>query len=119
MRLIPQQIVEYDGRRGVTCPDFMNCCDPDETPVVFDGESSFRGVLTASLTQIGPEQAVPDLKRCGAGRSADCCIFLTIGPRGAECARFSSLRYTLIFKKDTMTAKREPTTLYPGCLLDA
>lgn len=119
MRLSQQQVVEWDGRRGVTCSDFMNCCSPDETPVVFDGESAFIGVLTTQLVVIGPEHAVPDPKRCGAGQQAQCCIFLTVGPTGFECERFSSLRHTLIFKKSTMSAKREPVILYPGCFLDA
>lgn len=97
----------------------MNCCLPDETPVVFDGDAFSQGVMTTDLKVIGPENAIPDHKRCGAGRGAECCIFLTVGPKGFECERFSSLRYTLMFKKDSMNAKREPLPLYPGCFLDA
>lgn len=115
-RIRPQMRVETrEGRKGTTAPDFMNCCSPDETPVVWDGEQSSEGTDTEKLTVIGPENAVPDLKGCGAGRGADCCIFLTASGDGLHCERFSSLRYQLIFKLDTMVAKRMPPEPYPLC----
>ena len=61
------------------------------------------------------EKAQADPKKCGAGKGVDCCIFMTVGANGFECERFSALRNTLIFKKEQMVAKREPTELYPGC----
>ncbi len=113
-----QTVVRYDGQLGVVCPDFMNCCEPGEIPVVYDGASGFMGTDEALLEVVGPENAIADPKKCGAGREADCCIFLVVGPKGFECERFGSLRFTLIFKKDTMHAKREPTALFPRCYLE-
>ena len=102
------------GRIGVVCPDLVNCCTPEETPVVYEGETGFLGTETVELEILGPENAVPDPQRCGAGQGENCCIFLTCGPNGFCCERFSSLRYDLIFK--TMSAKRQPVEMYPGCM---
>lgn len=113
-RIKPQMIVEKGGRRGVTAPDFMSCCLPIETPVIWSGESAFEGTDTDTLTVIGPEDAKADFHKCGAGREAQCCKFLTGGPLGACCERFSGLRYTLIFKSG-MSAQREPIEPYPAC----
>lgn len=115
----PQMIVEAEGQRGVTCPDFMNCCTPDETPVVWEGKPTFEGVPTASLRVVGPESAKPEIEGCGVGRGAECCIFLTAGPDGFCCERFGPLRFTLIFRKSGMAAQREPVAPYPGCFLKA
>lgn len=114
-RIKPQVVVEHNGRRGVTCPDFMTCCEEWETPVVFEGESAFTGVSTEELTVIGDENAKADLHKCGAGRGRACCIFLTVGPKGPDCERFSEMRFRLIFRKDTMTAQAEPSEPFPAC----
>lgn len=115
-RIEPQTVVEVDGKRGVTCPDIMSCCAEWETPVVFDGESSFQGIQTDRLTIIGPENAViTDPEKCGAGLGRDCCIFLTCGPKGFECDRFGDLRFQLIMKSGSFTAKRKPTAMFPLC----
>lgn len=60
----------------------------------------------------------PDFKKCGGGKGADCCIFLTVGEDGFCCERFSSLRGLLISKIPTMTAKRNPPVeiSYPECM---
>ena len=104
------------GKIGVVVSDFMACCTDSEVPVVFDGTNSFAGTLEGDLKVLGPEQAIPDFKRCGGGQGARCCRFLVAGARGLECERFGHLRYMLIFKRD-MTAQRDPTALYPSCLL--
>lgn len=93
----------------------MACCTPNETPVVWDGEGGFSGTQTDLLTVIGPENAIGDPKKCGAGRGEECCIFLTCGPDGFCCDRFGDLRYSIIFKASRFTAKREPTAMFPQC----
>lgn len=119
-RIPPQMIVvNLEGdKRGVTTVDFMSCCHPDETPVVWEGNGFSTGTWTNQLKVIGPEKAVGDPDRCGAGRGEQCCIFLICGAQGFECARFSSMRVPLIFRRDKMTAKRQPTESYPNCQLN-
>jgi hypothetical protein len=106
------------GRRGATVSDLASACGPDEVPVVYDGETAFEGTSTAEIKVLGPDDAVADLVRCGAGRGAECCIFLVVGAGGPECARFTrGLHWTLVFRREQMQARREPRALYPGCLL--
>ena len=118
-RIKPQMIVtNLEGdRRGVTVPDLtgmLSCCLPEETPVVWEGESSFIGTDTDQLKIIGPENAKADAHKCGAGRGAECCIWLVVNGDGFQCERHSDLRYMLIFKSD-MISKREPSESYPSC----
>lgn len=110
------------GLTGVTVPDLpgmLSCCHPDETPVVFlrDGkyDGGFAGSWTKDLEVIGPEGAVADFKKCGAGQGAECCAFLTSGPNGPECERFSDLRFPTQMRVDSMTAKRMPEEVFPEC----
>jgi len=91
----------------------MDCNGPDEVSVVYDNSTTAIGTDWQTLEVIGPENAVADPKKCGAGRGEDCCIFLTGGSNGFICERFGSLRWSLIFR--TMNAKREPSELYPRC----
>lgn len=115
-RIKPQMIVEDSrGRRGVTAPDFMACCAEWETPVVWYGESGVDGTDTDTLKVIGPENAKADLAKCGAGKGADCCIYMTASGSGFSCERFSYVRYSLIFAKSRMTAQRDPVVAYPEC----
>ncbi len=104
-----------DGRTGTVCPDLHNSCGPDEVAVVFDGINGFDGMPETDLEDLGPENAIPELDACGAGKGDDCCIFLTVGPNGFDCERYSSLRWSLIFKSG-MSAKRNPTEPYPQCM---
>ena len=117
-RLSEGHIVKHKetGAQGVAVSDFMNCCSDTETPVVWNGEKAFEGTDTGLLEDLGAENAIPDPVKCGAGKGADCCIFLVAGPKGFECARYQSLRYSLIFRKDSMNAKREPVEAYPACM---
>lgn len=102
------------GKHGVVVDDIMNCCSSDETPVVYEGETGFLGTDTNNLEDLGPENAQADLHKCGAGKGADCCIFLTGNADGPHCERFSSFRNHLIFK--TMRAKRHPAEPWPECM---
>lgn len=102
-----------EGLRGVVVGDMMNCCSEDETPVVFYGATGFEGTPTDMLREVGPENAVADLEKCGARQGAKCCRFLTVGAKGPRCERHSTLRYSLIFKE--MNAKRHPVKAFPLC----
>jgi hypothetical protein len=118
----PQTLVRRkdDGRIGIICPTIyllrqdgdhpLSVCYDENYPVTLNcegGEEAFEVV--------GPENAVPDPTRCGAGQGEHCCRFLVVGADGFRCERFGELRYSLQFK--TMTAQREPTRLYPECFL--
>ena len=102
------------SEEGVVVTDSFGCCSSDEVPVVFFGTSHFEGTLAEKLEVIGRYEAQPDPVKCGAGRGADCCIFLTTSPNGFECQRFSHMRNILIFKK--MSAERNPTEPFPECM---
>lgn len=118
MRIEPRTIVrsKNDGAIGVTVDDPWGACSSEETPVVYFGQEGFLGTLTSELEVLGPEEAKPDPAKCGMGKGASCCIFLTAGPGGFECERFSSLRSTLIAKAKDMTAKRHPAVAFPACM---
>lgn len=95
----------------------MNCCGPNEVPVVYEGSTAFFGTDVGDLEVIGPENAEADIEKCGADKGEECCIFMAMGSDGLSCERFGNLRYDLIFRKDQMRAKREPTELFPDCQL--
>ena len=102
------------AQQGVVVRDTWNCCLPTEVPVVYFGTNTFLGTEINDLEEVGVYDVKPDLHKCGAGKDDDCCIFLTAGPKGPCCERFSSLRDTLIMKK--MNAKRNPIEAYPECM---
>ncbi len=105
------------GVKGVVIDDPFEVCGPNEVPVVYEGTTLYGGTDVEKLELIGPENAQADFVKCGAGRGEEACIFLTIGPEGPECQRFGSLRNALIARKESMTAQREPSQLYPACQL--
>ncbi|MDD5290399.1 MAG: hypothetical protein PHT40_04385 [Patescibacteria group bacterium] len=105
-----------DQKVGVVISDDFALCEPDQANVVFDGVSYSEATDIKDLEKIGPENAVADPKKCGAGKGSECCIFLTKS-KGFTCERFGSLRNRLIFLKDSMHAKREPTAMFPKCQL--
>lgn len=129
MEAVPfQTVVRHrpSGQLGVVIPDPFKVCTPEETFVVWDGYDVARGVLTAELKVIGPENARADPIKCGDGQGKNCCIFLTPSwPRGDppaplyDCSRFGLLRLSLIGNGVTgkIGAQRHPTQLYPGCQL--
>ncbi|MBI2098561.1 MAG: hypothetical protein HYT49_02790 [Candidatus Wildermuthbacteria bacterium] len=117
---LPQLVVrnKETGATGVVCPDLpgpLSVDGPDEVGVVYDGETTAHGTDFRVLEVVGPENAVADLDKCGAGKGEQACIFLTIGSKGVECQRFGNLRWSLIFR--TMKAKRHPEKLFPECQL--
>jgi hypothetical protein len=116
-RIGPGKVVKHtgNGRLGVTVPDFMDCCFDEETPVAWTGEESFAGTNTDELRVLYDENPIAEPGPCGAGLRADCCIFLTLGSAGFACERHTARRYQLQFKKQIMSAQREPTEPYPLC----
>jgi hypothetical protein len=121
--LKPQTVVKNreTGKFGVVVSDlpaYLSVLGPGEVSVVYDGSTVADGTDPESLEIIGPENAVADLQKCGAGKGADCCIFLVLdGKKGFECQRFGEMRWTLVFRE--MNAKREPKELFPRCQLDS
>ncbi|PIR02708.1 MAG: hypothetical protein CO031_02100 [Candidatus Nealsonbacteria bacterium CG_4_9_14_0_2_um_filter_37_38] len=116
----PQLVVrnKETGSIGVTCRDLpgpLSCDGPDEVSVVYDGTTVALGTDYRAFEIMGPENAVADLNKCGTGKGEEACIFLVVGPDGAECQRFGNLRWDLIFR--TMNAKRQPEKLFPKCQL--
>ena len=116
-----QTVVRYleSGKKGVVVSDPFGSCSPDEVPVVFQGHTASMGIPLDELEVIGPENAIADPERCGAGKGDQCCIFLVWGGNDWECCRFGPLRYSIIFRKEKMGAKRHPIDLYPNCQLTA
>ena len=120
----PQDRVEFieNGKMGTLCPTicFLTSDGDDDLSVVFDNEKTtttlncFDGGREA-FRVVGQENARPIPRKCGAGKGADCCVFLTCGADGFSCERFSSMRDTLLFK--TMNAKRNPSEPYPNCMV--
>jgi len=102
------------GIQGHVINDSFRCCSPEEILVVYD-KTTFGSGTDNKILSILPEVIqTPDPQKCGSGRGADCCIFLTMGLGGFSCERFTGLRDTLIFK--TMNAKRDPGEPYPECM---
>lgn len=112
-----QTLVKHKGtgRLGVVTQDCMSCCDEGEVPVVFEGTTFFEGTPEGDLEVIGPENAVADMDKCGAGQGEKCCMFLVVDANGPSCQRFGRMRNDLTFR--TMTAKRNPNLLFPNCRL--
>jgi len=110
-------VVNKEGLMGVVINDSFGCCSSNEVPVVYEGSSTFCGTDIRELKIIGPENAQADMKKCGAGEGEECCIFMSIGPEGPMCERFGGLRFTLMARRNSMNAKREPTQLFPNCQL--
>ncbi len=105
------------GETGIVCPSLgiLNCNGPDEVSVVYAGSTAAIGTDRALLEVLGPEEAIADFVRCGAGRGKDTCIFLAAGAGGPSCERFGPIRWNLIFR--TMRAERNPEQLFPDCQL--
>ena len=115
---LPKLVVKNKetGFIGVTCCDLpvpLSCNGPDEVNVVYDDTDVALGTDYRLLEIVGTEKAVANLKRCGAGKGEEVCIFLAVGSDGAECERFGDLRWDIIFR--TMEAKRHPEKLFPKC----
>lgn len=61
--------------------------------------------------------AIADFDRCGGGRGAECCIWLTVGRDGYCCERFGPLHTMIIGRSKTWSAKRKPVQPFPDCQL--
>lgn len=109
---------KISGAMGVVVKDSFGVCDGEETAVIYEGTLYSVGTETSHLEVIGKENPKADLKKCGAGKGKERCIFLGIGPNGPQCKRFSSLRGFLLSKRSDMIAKRVPTKLFPKCQLE-
>jgi len=105
------------GKEGFVIDDSFRCCDASEDLVVYDGTKHGSGTDRTLLKEVPFVLPIPDLTKCGAGQGKYCCIFITVGPNGSVCERFTALRNTLIFR--TMTAKRNPEQPYPKCMVFA
>ena len=119
-KLVPMTVVRRKdtGETGTICPSFngvLNCNGPNEVSVVYSGLPVAIGTDRELLEVLGPENAIADLARCGAGRGKDACIFLVAGSDGPSCERFGPMRLDLIFR--TMSAERNPEQLFPDCQL--
>ncbi len=115
-----QLIVQHKKTRniGVTCKNLhgtMGHFGPDEVPVVYSGSTVANAVDWKNLEILGPENAIADVEKCGAGKGEQCCIFLSINAGKPKCQRFGDLRWYLIFNTRHMTAKRHPGEIFPGC----
>lgn len=63
------------------------------------------------------EPVEPNFKKCGAGRGAKCCVFLTMGAYGFQCARNGPLDPGIRQRQPNMKAKRIPKEDYPNCMI--
>ena len=86
--------------------------------VVYEGNTSFVMTTEDRLEVLREENAIPNIHKCGAGRGAECCIFLLVGGDGIECSRFAKERDAVIamFNKPGHSAARHPTQMYPACM---
>jgi len=126
-QLAPQMRVRHkeSGQLGTiwTTIYLLTSDGDDELSIVYDNDGKGGTTITLNCEGgreafeiIGPENAIADPKKCGAGLGKECCIFLVAGSNGFECARYSSMRYDLQFR--TMNAKRDPSAPYPLCQID-
>lgn len=113
-----------DGRIGVVVSEPWETCVVEEFPVVYgvvyEGETALLATFAEDLEVIGPENAIADMEKCGAGKGKECCVFLVFGGRDGKlvCGRFESgIRWNLIAREGKMKAKRHPTEMYPKCQL--
>lgn len=115
----PGDIVRHkSGKIGVIChdlPGYLRCGLPGDTTIQFEGDSHVTELPPIEFETIGKESAVPNLKGCGAGRGAECCIFLVVNGPKLECQRHGPMRFDLLFKS-RMVSDRRPVELYPDCM---
>lgn len=60
-------IVRHGDRLGIVVEDLWACCALNEVPVIFENSDRFVGIPIADLVEIGPEEPIADLIKCGAG----------------------------------------------------
>ena len=99
------------------------CIQDTGTAVCEEPGGPFVEIPTNALKDEGEmPKAVPDPASCGAGRGAECCIFLALGG-GREgkfsrftCERYGSLHGFLLGRVPKMNAKRIPKEPWPDCM---
>ena len=98
-------------------PDLYGVCSPNGE--LMSEEPGQNPGYEFPATALGPEAplAVPDPHKCGIGRKADCCIFLTASAKGFECERYGPLHGTLLKRRPVMSAQRAPEEPWPECMI--
>ncbi|MBI4414645.1 MAG: hypothetical protein HY566_00210 [Candidatus Kerfeldbacteria bacterium] len=118
--MIPYQTVvrEKGGNRreGIVCPAAPGLEDEEGVAVVFPPSTVAMHVREDRLEIIGPENAVADEAKCGAGRGKRVCMFLTFADGALGCDRFSEDRWPVFFATRSQN-RRQPTEAYPACQL--
>jgi hypothetical protein len=109
-------IKDTDTRGVVMGDDILNLFfdDEKEVTIMMEDGTFAPSVPLGDLIIIGPEAAKADLFECGGGKGAECCIFLTVGALGPECARRGPAYLDLVSRED-MGAKRRPARIFPRC----
>ena len=106
------------GKLGVVICDEFGLCEDGEVLVVYEGATYGLATSLEELEVVGPENAAADLKKCGHGEGALCCIYLAFVDGEFVCQRFGKLRTSIMFMAGKMRAKREPVEFYPKCQFD-
>lgn len=118
--MIPYQTIvrEKLGKRrvGIVCPAAPTLDDEDGITVVFPPSTVAVTVNDDLLEMVGPENAVADAEKCGAGRGKLACMYLTSAKDGLRCDRFSVERWPVFFAMRAHNL-REPAEAYPTCQL--
>lgn len=118
--MIPYQTIvrEKLGKRrvGIVCPAAPTLDDEDGVTVVFPPLTVAVTVNENLLEIVGPESAVADAEKCGAGHGKLACMYLIAAKDGLRCDRFSVDRWLLYFALRSR-GLRNPTEAYPACQL--
>jgi len=56
-----------------------------------------------------------EIKGCGAGKGADCCLYISAGKDGILCERGTAFGDVLKWRRHQMVAQRDPTEPRPEC----
>lgn len=59
-------------------------------------------------------KAEADFDKCGGGKGAQCCKFITVGAEGFCCERDGPM-HKLLEQKKGMSARRIPILPFPAC----
>lgn len=113
---VPIQTIVRDnktGSEGVVVDDVWNITKDNEVLVVYWGVLNTSIILLEDVTIVGRYDVEPDPLRCGHNGDSP-CRFLSQGPTGFTCSRFSSMRQTMMMVEHS-TKMRSPTLPYPTC----
>lgn len=104
------------GMASLDLPGMLSCGAPGEVAIRFEGSTAVFNRPPDGLELVDEVDPIPDPEKCGMGKGPDCCIFLVAGAGGFECARNGPNHFNLQWRKNKMTAQREPTAVYPNCM---